>query len=120
MASWEIETYDTANLHSDTQPTRLTAPIDGIYAISASTRWGSGTGDRATLLVRNGATIIAADIGPTTSSFAFTQNLSTQYRLAAGDFVEIQYTTSGSGLSTVPSTTSESGPTFAMAWVGPG
>ena len=93
------ETWDTAGLHSSTNNTRLTAPIDGIYMLTANVFWaGNSTGERDLGIQINGNKFVgfvadaAADVSETPLS------LSTVYLMNAGDFAEARVEqTSGGG-----------------------
>jgi hypothetical protein len=113
-----IEAYDTANLHStSTNTSRLTAPVAGIYRVSAFVTWAddssSNPGYRELLLSRNGAGSLDFDVGPGLNQER-AQHLSTDVSLAEGGYVEIgAYQTSGGVLSITAWS-------FTMSWVAPG
>ena len=54
--TFDTEDYDTADLHSTTTDTsRLTAPVAGIYRVSALLNWNENpSGDRVVVLARTG------------------------------------------------------------------
>jgi hypothetical protein len=107
------EIYDTANLHSISSNTsRLTAPVRGIYRISANVGWASNSsGVRIVQLAANG-TPLDSVIWPATA--VNTQQLTTDLGLRAGDYVEVRVSqTSGGGLGVA-------GISFTMSWVAPG
>jgi hypothetical protein len=113
--TYDGEAYDTADLHStSTNTSRLTAPSAGIYRISAHQSWeGNVSGDRLLDLMLNGQSTQARDTSPGTSSDTG-QSVSTELKLAAGDFVQvIAIQDSGSPLSVHLQT-------FTMSWVAPG
>jgi hypothetical protein len=119
-----VETFDTAALHDNAVATsRLTAPIAGVYEIAGGLVWTANvTGSRTAGLVVNGTTPIAQDrraandINTNTASIT-AQNVSTVYRLAAGDYVELSVIqTSGIPLDA----TADDRTHLAMQWLGPG
>jgi hypothetical protein len=118
---FESEDFDTANLHnSQRTPSRLTAPIDGIYQVSAGVVWGvNATGRRELLLSVNGTVRGAQSAINAISNQSAKQNVSDPLKLSAGDFVEAKvFQSSGGDLAAL---TGASRSTFlAMTWIGPG
>jgi len=103
--AFTAEDFDTAGLHDNSvNNTRFTAPVSGVYDLSASCPWLINlTSDRLGRLVVDGTTTIAYT-GETTTSHPGTgsaTNLSTKYYLNAGQYVEFQvYQLSGAALDT--------------------
>jgi hypothetical protein len=100
---------------------RLTAPIAGLYVISANVSWAgaSAVGARELALRQNGATIIARDVvaaSPTPNTTE--QAVSTVARLAAGDYVEVVLRQNSGGSLDIGAFPQFS-PEFAMVWVAP-
>jgi hypothetical protein len=121
--AFDTERYDTANMHDPASNTRLTAPVTGLYAITAQVQWAatSATGLRQLGLQKNASTFMAADtrddVASTTSGTS--QEVTTQARLQAGDFVRAQvFQDSGSDLNVVANP--EFSPEFSMTWLAPG
>lgn len=113
--TYDGEAYDTADLHSTTTNTsRLTAPVAGIYRISANQLWEGNVRRRSPPRpVLNGQVLRARDTSPGTSSDTG-QNVSTELKLAPGDFVEVvALQDSGSPLSVFQQS-------LTMSWVAPG
>jgi hypothetical protein len=94
--------FDTANLHDDANPSRLTAPVDGLYQITGDVQWAFPAGIVVTMIKLNGERRIATvwDRGDryrnATSGFELLpdqfgaqQNPTTLYHLAEGDYVEL-------------------------------
>jgi hypothetical protein len=115
-----IERYDTAAMHSPQTPTsRLMAPVDGIYLVTAQVRWESGTGRRALSLRRNGNTAVGGTTDLLTVADNRAQEVTAQVRLDAGDFVEAGvFQNSGAPLFVAKD--GEYSPEFAMTWLAPG
>jgi hypothetical protein len=115
---WDTEDTDTANVHSDADPGRLTAPVAGVYIISASVRWGGSNDSRRYLGIRiNGGDRIASVSDNPIDLGAYDQSVSTLYRLAAGDYVTAtvyNYAATEANISTQERMSS-----FAMSWVAP-
>jgi hypothetical protein len=117
------ETWDTAGLHSGTNNTRLTAPIDGIYMLTANVFWaGNSNGERDLGIEINGSKFVGfvADSAADTSESP--EALSTVYLMNAGDFAEARVEqTSGGALNLgVSSGGAETSPEVSMTWLGPG
>jgi hypothetical protein len=106
------ETYDTDDFHSTVSSTsRLTVPAgkDGVYAIVGQVTYATnGTGERQARLLRNGTTRVALTVvqAATTASALSSMNASTQLRLVAGDYIELQaFQTSGANLDVLANDT---------------
>jgi hypothetical protein len=118
--SFDQEDFDTANLHDNTtNNSRLTAPINGVYQVSAGVAWASNTvGTRVLDIVVNGpaGNDYAASYIPATG-ISPRQSTSALVKLTAGQFVvAVAYQNSGSSVDTQPAKS-----TFlAMTWVGTG
>ena len=121
--NFNSERYDTAGMHSNsTNLSRLTAPVDGIYLVTAQVQWDvNGFGPRTLAIRRNGTVALARDrrVPGTDSVNAPAVNLTTVARLAAGDFVEAEvFQESGGNLSVLR--VGEESPEFTMTWLAPG
>jgi hypothetical protein len=88
--AFDTERYDTANMHERAQPTRLTAPVTGIYLVEGMIYWESNSvGLRSVGIFKNfnsdqGFETIAANPA------GFTRQGTTRVvRLVAGDYVEL-------------------------------
>lgn len=117
--AFDSERYDTANAHdTSTDNSRLTAPVDGIYAVTAQVNWQqSSTGIRELFLDTADGRIAAENAAPTNT--AFYQEVTTQIRLEAGDYVEARvYQSSGGTLSVAK--TDQYSPEFSITWLAPG
>lgn len=118
------ETWDTAGLHSNaTNNTRLTAPIDGIYMLTANVFWaGNSTGERDLAIEINGNKAIGLTADSAAAVSETPQALSTVYLMNAGDFAEARVEqTSGGALNLgVASGGAETSPEVSMTWLGPG
>ncbi len=120
--AFNSERYDTAAMHSNTnKPSRLKAPIAGIYNITFAVEWGlfDPDGFRYIDLVRNGKTELAIDQEDPNNGGD--QQVTTQARLRAGDFVQARaQQNSGGPLPIYKSTTHEYSPELSMTWLAPG
>jgi hypothetical protein len=93
---FDFERWDTANLHDPGNPSRLTAPVAGTYQIDCRGSWKTnGVGWRVLALRLNGVLDIAVDTRDGSSSRHTETASSTQFRLAAGDYVECVVTSLG-------------------------
>lgn len=92
VIDWDSERWDTASIHNTSvNPSRLTAPVEGIYQIFCSVWWDSGgSGGHFVHLRHNGGTYLASQampayaLGPILSGVT----VNTVYRLAAGEYLE--------------------------------
>jgi hypothetical protein len=116
--SFQSETFDTANLHSNTvTPTRLTAPIAGLYQVNAGVVWQSATGGGRELWFLSGGVPGAwSQIHSSEATAGPRQTVSDIVSLPAGGFVEalVRQTSGASLMATASASTF-----MAMTWVGP-
>ena len=118
--SFDSERYDTADMHTTTNNARLTAPVAGIYDVSASVTWSSDPdGSRFVGLKKNDATFIAAQTQPAIAGRPTDQDLSHQVLLREGDYVEVRARqVSNNALAVIKF--QETSPEFSMTWLAPG
>jgi hypothetical protein len=120
----DTELYDTADMHDNaTDNNRLTAPVAGIYEVSAHVRWTANTsGYRQLDLYRypgggGSAALVAEDFAP--GSTLTVQDVTTPVKLAQGDYVRVLlYQNSGTSLSA--QVVGEASPELSMTWLAPG
>jgi hypothetical protein len=121
--TFDFDTFDTAGLHDpSTNNTRLTAPIRGVYQVTAGVEWESNAnGSRQLAVYRNGVNAGFGDhLGssqmPASADGPTMQTVSELVTLTPGQFVEAAVLqTSGGDLNARFHRT-----TFlAMHWVGP-
>jgi len=100
-----------------TNDSRLTAPIDGIYEITAQIQWQAALASEHELIIRrNGSADIALTADNTSGGG---QSATTQVQLHAGDYVEaFVFQESADGVNV--EIDSESSPEFGMTWLAPG
>jgi hypothetical protein len=119
--AFNSERYDTAAMHgNETNNSRLTAPVRGIYTVTLEISWlFNATGLRTIDLAKNGTAEIAVDT--TSPPAAGDQEITTQVRLRAGDFVVARAEQdSGGALSISKSSVQQYSPEFSMTWLAPG
>ena len=93
-ASWNTEEFDTANLWNPGIPTRLTAPISGIYLVTAGAIRQLRSPEIPGIAIRVGGTVLyaAEDPEPLVSATRIQiQSISTIVPLVAGDYVEMVF-----------------------------
>jgi hypothetical protein len=100
---FDTERYDYGDMHDNAlNNTRLTAPADGVYAITGNVSWAQNdTGDRRLRIRLDGATNIA-QVRVTSPAAALSEHMivSTQYELDKDQYVElVVYHTRGSDLN---------------------
>jgi hypothetical protein len=107
--------FDTAGLYSSGNPTRLTAPIAGIYHIIGQVQFNTAAGGyRQVSIHKNGSPRLVSVLYPG-GTYLYAE-ASTLAKLNAGDYVEVKVVqSSGSPLSTFAGT--DTG--FMMTWVAP-
>jgi hypothetical protein len=117
---FDSERYDTADMHTTTNNSRLTAPVEGIYAVSASVTWAADPdGSRFVGLKRNGDTFVAAQTQPALTGTPTDQEVAHQMFLREGDYVEVRaHQSSNNRLAIIKF--QETSPEFAMTWLAPG
>lgn len=117
---FDSERYDTADMHTTTNNSRLTAPVKGIYALSASVTWSSDPdGSRFVGLKKNGDTFVAAQTQPAIAGHPTDQEVSHQVLLQEGDYVEVKvHQFSDNRLAVIKF--HETSPEFSMTWLAPG
>ena len=99
---WDTVSFDTASYYSAGNPTRLTAPVTGLYIVTTSLLWATNsTGERVVEFCINGASSspvsVLGDSPAGTSDFA--QCATTLVNLTAGDYVEVYvFQNSGSNI----------------------
>lgn len=92
--SYDGVRYDTGVSGGDDffiigQPTRLTAPVPGLYHIIGFTQWDNASGSVALLIRVNGTNVISTINYPAESVVDAYQEVSASFVLAAGDYVEL-------------------------------
>lgn len=98
----DSEDFDTDNMHSTVSNTsRLTCNTAGVYQITANVNFASNSGgERLLILLLNGTTSIARTRESADATGETDMNLARLYRLAVGDYVEVQvYQSSGGALN---------------------
>jgi hypothetical protein len=125
---FDEELYDTDGMHPsgsyDVEGSKFTAPIAGLYSISAGLIWYDGNGTKRQLYLTKNATqyIVGETIPPQASGFTI-QTVTGVIDLAAGDYVQAWVshdasTNLGTGLSQAGQF--GDGRNFlSMTWIGP-
>lgn len=114
------ERWDTDTMHDNvTNNSRLTANTDGLYQIDFSGEWDTNaTGQRQFFLQVNGTTPIAVIRHDASGASTTQMNVSSQYQLSAGDFVEVfAFQNSGGALDVLAN--AQFSPEFSMSFISP-
>jgi hypothetical protein len=121
VLAFDSEEFDTAGLHDPTtNNSRLTAPISGIYAITANIGFtGNNTGERIVRLRKNGTTTIQFDTENAVQGDTHFMGLSDLVQLSAGEYLEVTATQSSGGNLNVFNCSGDACPVFTMDWVAP-
>ena len=118
--SFDRVSFDTAGLFDPAHPTRLTAPVTGIYLISTNVSWQvtlSPSGlNRAVYLYVNGHAISVDQRPPAQET---RQVVTTIYRLNAGDEVEVGVG-QDEATTLIADAVGDYAPSLEMAWIAPG
>lgn len=122
VLTFNSERWDADAMHSTSLNTgRLTAVRPGLHLLDAGVEFAASAGgnERQIAFRLNGTTFIKASKVPRpTAALGSTIGVSTHYRLAAGDYVEVlAYQDSGAALNVVAS--ANYSPEFSMTWVSP-
>jgi hypothetical protein len=116
--SWDNEVFDTRNMWAIAAPTRLVAPVPGIYAISGMGGLASAIGGRIAIQWRkNGSAIEFGGALGAAGATEVAPSASTLVSLAANDYMEMQMYHEGGGSPTTGGS-GYSQPTVSMMWVG--
>jgi len=87
------EDTDPQAMHSlSVNPTRVTVPagMGGLYAMGGNIEWDvNATGTRIAMILLNGTTQLVRDQRLGVASYGIDQSVSTIYRLAANDYIEL-------------------------------
>jgi hypothetical protein len=114
--SFDSERYDTAAMHSTSSNTsRLTAPVTGIYEVTANVRWSGAqftAGASTVTLRKNGSGLVAWEEDAGNDANLIT----TTARLAAGDYLEVVVSQTSGSSKTIGSL-AEYSPEFSMTWL---
>lgn len=113
--SFSTVNFNVGGVFSAGAPTKLTAPITGVYTITGTVEWTSGNPGYRQLEIDSstGARLATSLIPVAAAQFTYS-NVSTAVKLTAGDSVQLVANQSSGG------TLSFSSPSFTMTWVGSG
>jgi hypothetical protein len=104
VLTWDTEIYDIGGFHDGVNPTRLTAPTDGLYHVGANVRWSNNaTGERRVQLLHsssgNAFASQSAHFASGTAVILLDQQVSMDYYALAGEYFEARvYQNSGGNL----------------------
>lgn len=120
VLAFPFEEFDVGGIHNAANPSRLTAPVDGVYHVTANVNWpiGGGGGSRAVELIQNGFFFRGrAFEGNPSNSSPTTQLISVPIKLGAGDYLELEARQNSGDFLTVSTVYPAN---FSMTWVAPG
>jgi hypothetical protein len=118
--TFDTERYDTNSIHSTTVNTsRLTCVTAGLYSIGGNAEFANNAvGTRNLAVLLNGVTTIVSEARGANGADLTRVNVHGDYRLVAGDYVElIAFQTSGGNLNVTAA--GNYSPEFWMHWVSP-
>jgi hypothetical protein len=119
LLSFDRVSFDTAHLFDQSHPTRLRAPVNGVYLITTNISWqitGTFGRNRAVYVYVNGHAISVDQRPPAEET---RQIVTTLYRLTVGDEVEVGVAQDEAG-SINANAVGDYAPSLAMAWIAPG
>jgi hypothetical protein len=122
--SFNTEHFDTASMHSASNPTRLTIPRTGLYDVGYSFAIDNSDSDsyRQVTIRANLSVYVWLDrVAPVAGALFLSPQGSTIYRFTAGDYIELYVTQlSGSSLDVYGDAGTDGYyPAFWARWVGP-
>jgi hypothetical protein len=116
--SFSSARYDTATFWAAGNPTRLTIPEDGLYAVTYTLRFAtSSVGYCRAQVIVNAATAIATMTIPPNATLDTDLVGATQFQLSAGDYIEL-YVRQASGGSLDIAAVASFSPEFSIAKIG--
>jgi hypothetical protein len=117
--NFDITSFDTDSMHNNVHPDRLTAPIAGIYLVTASVVWGSiGNATEIHTTVIGSAQLVGYDTKAPTSAGGASDIVSGTVSLNAGDYVHVSVLQNSSASQPVHG--DAVGLTrFSMVWLAP-
>ena len=108
--------YDTASMHDNvTDNSRLTAPVTGIYDVTAGVAWAPGTGRRELFVLKNGSLIADDDRAGVSVSAGLGQGQSVTTPVRLGRATSLRSKSSRRAVHPWASPR-----VFAMNWLAPG
>jgi hypothetical protein len=114
VVPFEIIYYNVGDLYENTNPTRLTCKVAGVYSVSAAARFtGSAAGSRSIQILHNGVPVATAQADAFVNSPTIIST-TTNVKLASGDYVEL-LVGQNSGSPLILEADSQSGPRLIMA-----
>jgi hypothetical protein len=117
--TFDTTQYDNASMHSSSTPTRLTAPVAGVYEIEGEIFWTPSSTGRLALEIKQNGTSVISETAIKPSGENTGEQVVTQAMLNVGDYVElVAVQDSGSQLNASPFTAPKA-PAFEMHWLGP-
>jgi hypothetical protein len=124
--TFDTDQVNVGGVHSTTtNSSRLTAPIDGVYAVHGEANW-TGCGSTGFVEIEIYVNAFASRIGvtatPTTTGACGAASVNALVHLHAGDYVILTARNTSGSAATVRGTTNEGAPDspeFDMHWVGP-
>lgn len=116
--SFNTTSFDVGTMHNPgSQPTRLVAPVTGVYLISTRTIWNSSASGtwRSNSIRLNGSTILKTNYLNPADTTADEHDVTLLYKLTAGAYVQSVVEHDAAGTLTISASS-----TFAAAWVSKG
>lgn len=118
--SWEVERYDAQNCFDPAQPTRLTAPVAGVYVVTVEVWYANNNSPGIRdIRLRHNTDYVALDRRENIASMGHTPAIARAVVPAqANDYFQV-VAYQNSGAAATISALGLFGPSFAIAWLGP-
>jgi hypothetical protein len=118
VISWNLENRDNAGLFDPATPTKITAPIAGLWLCEAQIRWTSNaTGTRLLILSTNGSGSVENDRPASATPWNSAQSVFGVFRLTAGQFIQVEALQNSGGALDV---LGDAATFMGMTWLGNG
>jgi hypothetical protein len=122
VLAFNNERFDTASMHDNvTNNSRITITKAGLYVVTGNVEWPTNVaGERVLSVILNAALTTIAQVRALPNTAERTaMALTTVYKFAAGDYIQLQvYQTIGSALNV--NATPNWSPEFSATWIGAG
>lgn len=121
LIQFDDELFDTADMHDNaTNNTVVTAPIDGIYLISAGVRWDANSTGSRFLSINVSSTGRVQQVWSTPNTQESDHAVTTAFRLSANDEVTLEvYQDSGGDLDVLGPPEGPYTPSLSVVWIAP-
>lgn len=120
-SAFNTERYDTDTMHDNvTNNSRITIKTAGLFLVEGTGAFAiNATGGRFIGVKLNGTTFLAAAVHPGNASLGGHMTVSTIYKFAVNDYIELTFAQNSGGALNLDAAAAYS-PEFAATWIGLG